>query len=67
MNQSTDFHILAAYVNAVADLAESVKKDLVDNGGEISTRTINCLNKLSRAAQAAEKMLDILDETGYYN
>jgi hypothetical protein len=42
---------LAIYVNAAADLAESVRLDIVDNDEQISKDTILALNRFVQASQ----------------
>jgi len=48
----------AKYINAVADLGDSVKNDII-KGGAISDRTVLALNKL---VILSNEIIDITDE-----
>lgn len=58
-----NFLILSKYVNAAADLADQVRKD-IQAGGQISDKTVLALSTLKTAARNAEKLLDPVIQTG---
>lgn len=58
-----NFLILSKYVNAAADLADEVRKD-IQAGGYISDKTILALSTLKTAAKNAEKLLDPVVQEG---
>ena len=52
---------LAKYVNATADLAESVERD-IRNGNKISSDTVLALSKLIAAAKRVENIVDMFED-----
>lgn len=53
---------LTKYVNAGADLAESIAAD-IQAGSKITSKTVLALSKFSAAARDVSNMLDDMDDT----
>ncbi len=54
---------LVKYVNAVADLAECVLKDIKSKDQRITNETVLALSRLTAASSSVQKMLDQVELT----
>ena len=60
---NAEYMKLVKYVNAVADLADSVLKDIKSKDKKISNETVLALSKLTSASETIQKMLDQVELT----
>lgn len=59
-----DYLKIIAYVNAAANLAESVEADIKSKKREISSSTVVKLGKFASAAHQIQSLLDTVEQHG---